>query len=102
MKKALPVWDAPDGWPAGTQAYLLNKPYVPEYSEVEYPVLNWMFVVATYQEPHPIDPDVTRPVTAVYSVKGDLLGGLVSRACHELALKALGYEIVDHAEGENA
>lgn len=102
MKTALPVWDAPDGWPAGSTAYLLNEPYVPAHSEVEYPVKNWMVVAATYQEPHPTDPDVTRPVTAIYGAFGKLLGGLVSRSCHELALQALGYRMVDHAEGKNA
>lgn len=102
MKKALPVWDAPDGWPAGTVAYLLTQPYLHAVSEVEFPKAYWMFMVSTFQEPHPVDPDVTRPVTAVYGVDGQLVGGWVSRACHELALGVLGYVIADHAEGKSA
>lgn len=102
MKKAVPVWDAPDGWPAGTVAYLLDTPYWHARSEVEWPTRHWVVMVSTFQEPHPVDPDVTRPVTAVYGVGGQLLGGWVSRACHEVALNAMGYEIADHAEGLNA
>jgi hypothetical protein len=96
MKTALPVWDAPDGWPAGSVAYLLNKPFQSERMN------HFLVIATTYQEPYSEDPDVFRPVSAVYAPDGEILHWVQGRACHETALNAMGYKLVDHAEGKNA
>lgn len=83
-KTALHVGEPTGQWPVGAKLYLLSQPANGILDRV---------VVATTDEPHPLDPDAVLTTTTVFAESGVPIIGLDGRS-HNEALALLGYSRV--------